>query len=150
MIKILKDPEDIAQLINVSDDLEKVLHYSKGEIIQWLIEQTKLKENNRITIQAYMDGDKIKSYTILINGINPPFFRELVIIYYWWPLDNLEECGEEAEELFQAVLQAAKEINVTRITTTIINPRQTGIFMDCGWKPAGFRVSYDIENNTGE
>ena len=116
-VKKLETAEEIAKLLGVQDDVEDYIPCSRGEWVQWLVSQA---ENERIGIWANLDGaDRINSYIVVFNNVEPPISNSLFIPYVWSVLGQ-----EENEEVLAEVMRWGQERGAKKIRAMTMEPEK--------------------------
>lgn len=114
MIRRLIEPEEVALIISISDDVEDEYGCTKGEFVQLLI--SICKDPRVLIIGMFNEKDKLTGYIFAQNYIS--LLSKVIHIIYIYPIEDTED----NELCIEAIKEWARELGADKITTSIKNP----------------------------
>ena len=131
MIRRLIEPEEVALIIGISDDVEERYSCTRGEWVQMLVS---ICSDPRIFIIGAFDLDNnMVGYAFCQSYVSPPISNGVHIIYAYSP-DN-----EEDNELAMLEIKNwAKELGANKISATTKNSEV--LLGKYGFKESEFKI----------
>jgi len=115
MIKVLTEPEEVALIISINDDVEEKYNCIRGEWVQLLV--SVCKDPRTLIIGMFDEEDNMNGYIFVQNYVSPPLSK-IVHIIYAYPLTNIEDLRLAIEE----IKDWAREQGADKLTVSVKEP----------------------------
>lgn len=135
--------EDIAKIAFIEDHLETHLTCSKGEWVQWLIQN--VDNPSMLIIGDFSDTGEIKGYMVLVNNVVPPVFNFVASLFTWTRDGNIR-CDRDTVTALQAEASRwGKEIGARRGVATVPNTHNMKYMESLGGKLIASIYEWEID-----